>query len=127
MPAVTSDVAIHILFQFFAWVIDDDARLKCAGVGIERRRDVGDFAVEGVGISVGFDNDIVAIVDKLEVGLIDVGQDPDGAEIGDSEGLRLPGLHHLSGETRRSTTSPLMGPGREFPPKKGPSQDRRDC
>src|SRR5258705_3991756 len=83
---------IHIFLQFLSGVLRDDAGLQSAGGGVESRRDVGNFSVEGVGVRVGRDFDVLAGVNRGQIALIDVYENPDSVGIGNGEALRGGGL-----------------------------------
>src|SRR4029077_20857626 len=79
---------IHVFLQFLSGVLRDDAGLQSAGGGVESRRDVGNLSVEGVGVSVGRDFDVLAGVNRGQIALVDIDENPDGVGIGNGEALR---------------------------------------
>src|SRR5882724_3743463 len=83
---------VHIFLQFLSGVLRDDAGLQSAGGGVESGRDVGNFSVEGVGVSVCRDFDVLAGVNRGQIVLIDVDENPHGIGVGNGEALRGGGL-----------------------------------
>ena len=53
--------------------------------------------MKAAGIRVRLHHDVVAAAHIREIGLIDIRQHPDRAQVGNGEGLRLARLHHLAG------------------------------
>ncbi len=96
-PAVTVTVQYISFFSFSPGFSYHDARLQRPGVWVERRRDIGDLSVEAAGVSVSLHNYVIAAANILQVGLVNICENPDGAEVGDGEGLRLACLHNLTG------------------------------
>src|SRR5882762_1240174 len=87
---------VHILFQFFAGILGDDAGLQGAGGGVESRSDVGNFSMKLFRVRVGGNFHFLTLANIGQIGLVDVDQNPDGAGVRNGEALGGSGLQELA-------------------------------